>query len=231
MFNRIAPAYDLVNKIGSFGLDGYWRRRLVRRLQRTNASQVLDIACGTGILSWMISQHLKIQVIGLDLAENMLQIAEKRGKSYRQKGSAPIFVKGRAEQLPFDDGSFDAITIAFGLRNFEDRTAALREAFRTLRWGGHLFILDFATPRNRLWRLFFRLYFLHILPLLGQMLSGNREAYRYLPRSVATFPQYEALCGELSDAGFSDVLYRTYTGGVAVCYSGVRPFNQTRICL
>ena len=224
MFNAIAATYDFVNKTGSLGLDGYWRRRLVRRLSMTGARQVLDVACGSGVLSWMIYRRLHIQVTGIDVAASMLHIAEKKRESYRQKEELPIFVEGRAEQLPFDDGSFDAVTIAFGVRNFEDRQAALQEAFRVLRPQGHLFILDFATPRYPVWKFLFRIYFLHILPLWGWIISGNRDAYRYLPRSVDSFPQYEALCTELSDAGFSCLHWIPYTGGVATLYTGVRTY-------
>jgi len=223
MFNNIAANYDIINKISSFGLDGYWRGRLVRNLKRTHACKVLDIACGTGVLSWMIYRKLHLEVTGLDLSSEMLRQAEKkRVRHSHQDVPPPLFIEGCAEKLPFTNLSFDTVTIAFGVRNFENRHEAFQQIYRVLKPGGRLFILDFATPKNRLWSFFFRSYFWYILPLWGYILSGNKNAYRYLPRSVTHFPQYGALCEELSKAGFSMVNYRSYTGGVAVLYSGIR---------
>ncbi|MDR2585882.1 MAG: ubiquinone/menaquinone biosynthesis methyltransferase [Prevotellaceae bacterium] len=222
MFDGIAATYDKVNSIGSLGLDGYWRRRLVARLGQSGAMRVLDAACGTGVLSWMIFSKLKIKVIGLDISTKMLQRAEKRGESQKFSGETPIFIEGRAEELPFDDQSFDAVTIAFGIRNFENRAVALLEVYRVLKRGGSLSILEFATPRNPLWKFIFGIYFFHLLPLLGYVVSGKRNAYRYLPRSVGRFPQYEEFNKEILDVGFSDVGYKAYTGGVAVLYSAIK---------
>ena len=219
MFDGIAHCYDQINRTASFGLDGYWRNRLIAELKRTSPTTVLDLACGTGALSWKICRKLKAQVVGLDLSPNMLQIAKKRGNYGEQ---SPLFLEGLAEQLPFETCRFDAVTIAFGIRNFQDRVTALREVIRVLTPGGRLFILEFATPRNRFWRLIFSAYFWHILPLWGRVLSGNKGAYRYLPLSVQQFPQYEALCQELSDAGFANPYYRPFTGGVTVLYTGTR---------
>jgi demethylmenaquinone methyltransferase/2-methoxy-6-polyprenyl-1,4-benzoquinol methylase len=223
MFNTIAATYDIVNSTGSFGLDGFWRRRLVNSLQKTSARQVLDVACGTGVLSWVIYRKLCVEVTGLDLSVEMLREAEKkRARHSLQSCPAPVFIEGCAETLPFANQSFDAVTIAFGVRNFENRHEAFQQIYRVLRPGGHLFILDFATPKNPIWNFFFRNYFWYILPLLGQVISGNKNAYRYLPRSVTHFPQYQELCAELSKTGFSIVRYHPYTGGVAVLYTGIR---------
>ena len=223
MFNNIAANYDIINKISSFGLDGYWRRRLIRSIKKSNARKVLDIACGTGVLSWMIYRKLHLEVTGLDLSAEMLRQAEKKRVHHSlQHQPPPLFIEGYAEKLPFANLSFDAVTVAFGVRNFENRSDAFQQIYRVLKPGGHLFILDFATPKNRLWSAVFRIYFWYILPLLGRVISGDKNAYLYLPRSVTHFPQYGALCEELSKAGFSMVTYRPYTGGVAVLYTGVR---------
>ena len=232
MFNSIAAAYDIVNKLSSFGLDGYWRRRLVRCLRETNAEQVLDIACGTGVLSRLIYRKLRLEVTGLDLSPQMLQVARIKmsAKAKRQSGCAhckePQFIEGVAEELPFSDQSFDAVTIAFGVRNFENRRNAFEQIYRVLRLDGHLLILEFATPKNRIWYLFFNCYFRHILPFVGRIISGNKSAYRYLPQSVVHFPQYQELCKELADAGFSAVTCHAYTGGVAVLYRGIRTSDK-----
>ena len=219
MFDSIAHRYDQINRTASFGLDGYWRNRLITKLKKAEPATVLDLACGTGVLSWTICRKLKTQVVGLDLSPNMLQIAKKKSRNGEQN---PLFLEGQAEQLPFEACRFDAVTIAFGIRNFQDRATALREAFRVLTSGGSLHILEFAMPRNRVWRFFFTAYFLHVMPLWGHALSGNKTAYRYLSQSVSRFPQYETLCKEMSDAGFSDPHYRALTGGVTVLYTGTR---------
>jgi len=157
------------------------------------------------------------------LSAQMVERArEKRLRHHPHPHPAPAFIQGCAEKLPFANHTFDAITIAFGVRNFENRQVAFAEAFRVLRPGGCLLILEFATPKNRLWRFIFHLYFFHILPLLGYLMSGNKKAYRYLPSSVSVFPQYEALGSELSESGFTRVCYRAYTGGVAVLYMGLK---------
>ena len=223
MFNSIAANYDIINKISSFGLDGYWRGQLIRSIKKSNAHKVLDIACGTGVLSWMIYRKLHLEVTGLDISAKMLRQAEKKRVHHSlQHQPPPLFIEGCAEKLPFANLSFDAVTVSFGVRNFENRHEAFKQIYRVLKSGGHFFILDFATPKNRLWSPIFRIYFWYILPLLGRIISGNKNAYRYLPRSVTHFPQYDALCEELSHAGFSMLNYHSYTGGVAVLYSGVR---------
>ena len=219
MFDSIAHRYDRINSTASFGLDGYWRNRLIAKLKKTEPATVLDLACGTGVLSWKIFRKLKTQVVGLDLSPNMLQKAKKKCKDGEQ---SPLFLEGEAERLPFEACRFDAITIAFGIRNFQDRTIALSEAFRVLTSGGSLHILEFATPRNPIWKFLFTLYFFHIMPLWGRVLSGNKTAYRYLSQSVPLFPQYDALCKEMADAGFSNPHYHALTGGVTVLYSGTR---------
>ena len=223
MFNNIATTYDIVNKVSSLGLDDYWRNKIIQRLKKTNAKQLLDIACGTGAVSWTIYRKLHLEVTGLDLSAQMLHQAEKKRERYAiPNRPTPLFIKGCAELLPFANQTFDAVTITFGVRNFENRAKAFQEIYRVLRPNGHLFILDFATPKNCLWKLFFHTYFWGILPLFGRIVSGDKNAYRYLPRSVVHFPQYQEFCAELSTAGFSMARSHSFTGGVAVLYTGIR---------
>jgi ubiquinone/menaquinone biosynthesis methyltransferases len=217
MFDSIAPVYDHVNRRSSFGLDASWRKSLIKKLPKTGA--VLDLACGTGALSWAIWKRTSLSVIGLDLSPGMLREAQKHSPTQPSK-ALPEFIEGAAEALPFASASFEAVSIAFGIRNVADRQAALQEMLRVLKPGGRLLILEFATPRNRLWRWLFRSYFSCMLPLLGRLASGNKEAYRYLTQSVLHFPQYEVFCRELGAVGFINPDYKAYTGGVAVCYQG-----------
>lgn len=228
MFNSIAHKYDLINRIGSFGLDAFWRRRLVNELKKHQPHNVLDLACGTGALSWLIYRKLKVQVTGLDLSLLMLEIAKTRPRSFLHQAdlpnsTPPLFLKGCAEYLPFEGHSFDAVTIAFGIRNFNNPQKALQESFRVLKPGGLLLILDFASPKNRIWKFFFHIYFRFILPLFGRIVSNNKNAYLYLPQSVSKFPQYHIFCNLISQCGFVDVYHRPFTGGVAVLYSGLSP--------
>jgi len=163
----------------------------------------------------------------------MLAEAEKRNarryseKVSLQKVPLPLFIQGNAEKLPFEDQTFDAVTVAFGVRNFAHRLDAFRQIYRVLKPGGSLLILDFATPGNRIWNFFYGIYFSYIVPLLGRIFSGNRNAYRYLFESVANFPQYQALCNELTQTNFTKVHYHAYTGGVAVLYICMRTFDQS----
>ncbi|MCL1974261.1 MAG: ubiquinone/menaquinone biosynthesis methyltransferase [Bacteroidetes bacterium] len=222
MFNSIAAVYDRVNRITSFGLDGYWRNRLIGILKERGSRQALDIACGTGALSWAINRKLQIPVTGLDLSAQMIHEAEKKkGQKMAPHTSPPVFREGCAEKLPFADQSFDAVTIAFGIRNVEDRAAALSETNRVLKSGGSLLILDFGRPDHPVWRFVFRCYFFGLLPLIGYWVSGNKEAYRYLPRSVDHFPKPADFCRELTASGYSHTSYISYTGGVAILYSGI----------
>ena len=215
MFDSIAPVYDGVNRRSSFGLDSCWRKGLIKKLPKVGA--VLDIACGTGALSWAIWKRTSLSVTGLDLSPGMLLEARKHSPIQPSK-PLPEFIEGTAEALPFAEASFEAISIAFGIRNVADRQTALQEMLRVLKPGSRLLVLEFATPRNRLWRWLFRAYFSCMLPLLGRLVSGNKHAYHYLTQSVLHFPQYEAFCRELEATGFINVKYKAYTGGVAVCY-------------
>ena len=215
MFNSIAAVYDNVNRRSSFGLDASWRRRLIKKLPKTGS--VLDVACGTGALTWAIWKRTSLSVTGLDLSPGMLREALKHCPAQPSK-PLPEFIEGNAQALPFEDEHFEAISMAFGIRNVANRQAALQQMLRVLKPGGRLLILEFASPRNRLWRRLFRAYFSCVLPLLGHWASGNKQAYRYLTQSVLHFPQYEEFCKELGAAGFTELKYKAYTGGVAVCY-------------
>lgn len=222
MFNKIAPKYDLLNRVLSLGIDKIWRARLVKDLiSKANASStsrhqsILDIACGTGDLTIALAKK-GFSVTGADIAGKMLEIAQKKSFTINPK---PEYIIASADDLPFADNYFDAVTIAFGIRNFERRDLALSEIKRVLKKGGYLYILEFATPSNKIWGAIYRLYFLNILPAIGRAVSGDKSAYSYLPESVKAFPQYEKFIAEIDKAGFVSSKYVSLTGGVALLYS------------
>lgn len=217
MFDSIAPVYDSLNHLLSFGIDRSWRRRLVRRVvsfcrQRPGDVRVLDVACGTGDVS--IALHRKgLDVTGVDISANMMDIA-------RKKAPEITFSYGDASALPFGDGTFDAVTIAFGIRNFDKRGQCIRELHRVLKDGGMLAIAEFSIPRNRLWRGVYTMYFKYVLPAVGRIVSRQSYAYTYLPESSFDFPAPGDFLAELSEGGFTDISAESMTGGVAYLYVG-----------
>ncbi len=217
MFDSIAPVYDRLNHLLSFGIDRSWRRRLVRAVSsfcalRGGEVKVLDMACGTGDVSIALRRK-GLDVVGADISENMLALA-------RKKAPGIDFRYGDASELPFADGSFDAVTIAFGIRNFDKRAQCIRELHRVLKDGGMLAIAEFSIPRNRLWRGIYTLYFKNILPAIGRLVSKQAYAYSYLPESSFDFPAPEKFRAELSEGGFRAVTARSMTGGVSYLYIG-----------
>lgn len=217
MFDSIAPVYDRLNHLLSFGIDRSWRRRLVRAVSsfcalRGGEVKVLDMACGTGDVSIALRRK-GLDVVGADISENMLALA-------RKKAPEIDFRYGDASELPFADGSFDAVTIAFGIRNFDKRAQCIRELHRVLKDGGMLAIAEFSIPRNRLWRGIYTLYFKNILPAIGRLVSKQAYAYSYLPESSFDFPAPEKFRAELSEGGFRAVTARSMTGGVSYLYIG-----------
>ena len=222
MFSAIAPTYDLLNRILSLGVDRGWRRALVGRLP-PGSRRVLDLACGTGDVAVAVLRRLPgVRVFGADFSMPMLQgAARKAGRL----GLGPRFPlqNASAEDLPFREGVFDAVTIAFGIRNVVRRERALREMHRVLRPGGVALILDFSLPPNPLVARLYGLYFHRVLPFVGGLVSGNFEAYRYLPRSVEGFPPRRRFAEMMGEQGFSGVSYRDLTQGVVTLYEGRRP--------
>lgn len=219
MFDSIASKYDRMNHGMSLGIDRLWRRRFVRRLAKKlpEKAAVLDLACGTGDLTKALSEK-GCQVTGLDISSEMMAIGREKCRYLSPK---PNFVLGSAEQIPFPDDTFDAVTIAFGLRNFDHRARCLAEIRRVLKPGGQLAVLEFAVPRNRHWNKIYLFYFKNILPLIGRLV-GSADAYGYLVDSVLAFPRYEALCDEFRRAGFLFPRYKPYTGGIACAYFTTR---------
>jgi demethylmenaquinone methyltransferase/2-methoxy-6-polyprenyl-1,4-benzoquinol methylase len=217
MFAGIAGRYDLLNHLLSGNVDKRWRRLVARELQGSlrEGARVLDVACGTGDLSMVLADAGRARVIGLDFCRPMLEVA--RGKT----GRVP-FVEGDALKLPFADESFEAVTIAFGLRNLAGVGEGLAELRRVLKPGGRAAILEFSTPVVPGFRTLFRFYFTRVLPRVGGWVSGSRGAYEYLPDSVSKFPDQKRLAALMREAGFADVGYRNLTGGIAALHTGAR---------
>jgi demethylmenaquinone methyltransferase/2-methoxy-6-polyprenyl-1,4-benzoquinol methylase len=209
MFDRIAPVYDAMNRVMTAGLDRRWRRITIDETVR-EGDRVLDACCGTGDLA--IGARVRgAEVVGLDFSERMLERA-------RRKEPAIEWVHGDVLALPFDDASFDAATVGFGVRNVEDLEAGLKELRRVLRPGGRLGILEITTPRGPL-APFYRVWFDRVVPLLGRALPGG-DAYTYLPASVRRFPGPEALAALLGQTGFGDVRYRLFAGSIVALHVG-----------
>ncbi len=207
MFDRIAPVYDAMNHVMTAGLDRRWRRITIDETVQAD-DRVLDACCGTGDLA-IVARSRGADVVGLDFSERMLERA-------RRKEPQIDWVRGDVLALPFDEGSFDAVTVGFGVRNVEDLEAGLRELRRVLRLGGRLGILEITTPRGRL-APFYRVWFDRIVPLLGKVLPGG-AAYTYLPASVRRFPGPDDLAALLERTGFADVRYRLFAGGIVALH-------------
>ena len=210
MFDRIAPVYDLMNRLMTAGLDGKWRRLTAEAVVRRD-DRVLDACCGTGDLA-LAAERAGGRVVGLDFSEQMLERA-------RLKSSTIDWVQGDLLALPFTDGSFDAATVGFGVRNVDDLAAAFRELRRVLRPGGRLGVLEITRPVG-VARPFFRLWFDVLVPLAGKVVPGGK-AYTYLPASVRRFPGPEDLKAVIEQAGFGEVEYRRLGGGIVALHTAV----------
>jgi len=219
MFSGIAKRYDLLNHLLSGNVDKRWRRIVATRVREklSGSARVLDVACGTGDLALTLFENTGARVVGTDFCRPMLKIAAD--KTARR---IPL-IEGDALDLPFRDGSFEAVTIAFGLRNLASVEGGLAELRRVLKPGGWVAVLEFSRPANALLRPVFGLYFTKVLPLMGGLISGSRYAYSYLPASVQKFPDQRQLSLLMQRAGFDQVQFENLTGGIAALHMGRRP--------
>ena len=220
MFDRISGVYDRMNRVMTAGLDRTWRRRAADRAGLEPGDRVLDLCCGTGDLAIEVAGRVgpSGEVVGADFSEPMLEIA--REKEPGEGEAAVSFVNADALELPFEDYSFDALTIGFGARNLADLDRGLDEMKRVLRPGGRLVILEITQPRRQPLKGFFALWFDRIVPLIGRF-AGDSAAYSYLPDSVRSFPAADALADRLVDAGFDQVRWTVMAGGIIAIHSGV----------
>lgn len=210
MFDAIAPRYEVLNKIMTFGLDARWRRRAVLDLRLPVTSLVLDVAAGTGDFTRELSRQ-GLRAVATDLSFGMLNAGR----------DMPVRVQADAMTLPFRTGSFDAVTCGYALRNVSDLQTTLNEMSRVVRPGGRVSLLEVAEPAGGLWRALFRLWFRHAVPLIGGVFS-DRRAYAYLPRSTAYLPDADAIVAMMNHAGFSAVNHRLLMGGLSQQFVGTR---------
>lgn len=220
MFSGIAKKYDFLNHFLSVNIDKRWRRLVRRKLTDVldnSDALVLDVACGTGDLAIELQSHAQAKIVGTDFCRPMLEIAKE--KNPKNDLTIP-YIEGDALNLSFADESFDAVTIAFGLRNVANWLDGLKELRRVLKKGGKLAILEFTTPPIPGFKQLFNLYFTQILPRIGGAVSGSRDAYEYLPDSVARFPDQKKLAAMMREIGFEKVEYQNLTGGIAAIHIG-----------
>ncbi len=220
MFDTIAPRYDLLNRLLSFGIDRRWRRYAVAQLDIPKGGRALDIATGTCDVALEIAGNTdpSVTIVGEDFTQGMLVHGQKK-LDLSPLGQRITLVNAPCEAIPHPDESFDAITIAFGIRNVVDREQGLREMVRVLKPGGRAVILEFSNPRSRVFRSLYYFYFRHLLPAIGGLFS-QRSAYQYLPDSVLEFPAQEKFCEMMKDAGFSRVDFSDLTFGISTVYVG-----------
>ena len=224
IFDQIAPRYDLLNRVLSLGLDVRWRRRLGGFLPETPHIRLLDLATGTADVPLILMQHVTRvdSASGIDMSQKMLDIGQRK---VRAKGlESKIELRhGDAAAIPYPEENFDALTIAFGIRNLPDIHNALQEMKRVLRPGGRALILEFSLPTNRLIRPLYLVYLRHLVPLIGYIISGHYRAYRYLNRTIETFPYGKDFCALMEEAGFGNVRANTLMFGIASIYQGDKP--------
>ena len=230
MFDNIAPTYDKLNHIMSLNVDKLWRRHALKEIVDGTPQRILDVACGTGDSTISIARAAAegTKVTGADISEGMMALVMEKAEKAGVGDRIDLQVAD-GEALPYEDGTFDRVTCAFGIRNFEHKERGLAEFQRVLRPGGKAVILELSVPQNKVIRWFYDLYFLHILPWVGGAISGDKAAYRYLPASVHHFPAPKDFCALMESAGFRSVRCRTFTLGLCRMFVGVRRFALSAI--
>ncbi len=220
MFDNIAPKYDFLNHFLSMHIDKIWRRKAIKILKKSEPQKILDIATGTGDFAIEINRMLKPElIIGIDISKGMLEKGiEKINK--RKLDKVIQFQEGDSENIDFPNNSFDAVTVAFGVRNFENLEKGLNEMFRVLKTGGELIILEFSTPQKFPGKQFYSFYLKRVLPFIGRFFSKDNRAYSYLPESVKAFPFGGEFVSKLKDSGFRNCFFRKLSLGISTIYYG-----------
>lgn len=225
MFSSIAHKYDFLNKLLSAGRDKRWRKAAVDELPLDKGGKFLDVATGTGDIAICLlngARKADVKVVGVDFSEGMLELGREKVRKNGLEGRIELR-SGDATSLPFEDSLFQGAIVAFGLRNFSDMEKGMKEMLRVVAPGGRVVILEFTNPRNPLFRRMYYFYFRNVLPLLGGIISGNRDAYKYLPNSVLDFPAPARLKATMEKCGMQKVRYKLLTFGIVALHVGEKP--------
>ena len=221
IFSSIAKKYERFNAVSSFGAYKAWLAGMMRQAPIGTHADVLDIAGGTGDVTFTVAHPRHIQCT--DLVNEMLDVARMHYADGKAEGVPVDFEVVDAQHIPYDDCSYDAITMAYGIRNMPERDQALSEMFRVLRPGGALVCLEFSTPPNAVWRALYGFYLKHLIPFWGGLITGDREGFVYLSRSIKAFPDQQGLATMMEKAGFENVTWKNYTGGIAAVHVATKP--------
>lgn len=218
IFDDIAGTYDLLNRLLSFRIDVYWRNQLLKHLPKQDSLEVVDLATGTADLALTLAKDHKVnKVLGLDLSKEMIAIGKQKVTKSHQEKIIHLDI-GDATNLELPDQSYDLVTISFGIRNFSDPKKSLDEIYRILRTNGRLLILEFSLPKNFFIRQIYFFYFRNLLPWIGNIISGHKDAYTYLNQSVEHFPYGERFAEMVSSSGFKNVHFKTLSFGISTLY-------------
>ncbi len=221
MFDNISHRYDFLNHFLSLGIDKAWRKKAVGLLKPLQPKQLLDVATGTGDFALQAQSLKPDMTIGVDISEGMLEVGRRKVTAKKLDGSVSL-VYGDSENLPFEENKFDAVTVAFGVRNFENLERGLAEIFRVLRTGGTVVVLEFSRPKKFPFKQVYNFYFKFILPKIGRLVSSDKAAYTYLPESVEAFPDGEDFLSILHQVGFKNTQCKPLTFGISSIYIGTK---------
>lgn len=221
MFDNISERYDFLNHFLSLGIDKIWRKKVRRHVAATGALQILDVATGTADLAIELTKIPNAKIIGIDISRGMLDRGDVKIERLQLEKRIQL-QQADSENLPFEDETFDAITVSFGVRNFENLESGMKEMLRVLKPGGMLAVLEFSKPRNWFFSAVYWFYFKYILPTLGRLISKDATAYTYLPESVAAFPEGEKFADLAKSFGYSDVKFKGLTFGISTLYRCVK---------
>lgn len=223
MFNNIAPAYDFMNRAMTLGVDKSWRKHTVKTVAATNPSTILDVATGTGDLAIALAEASpEAKITGVDLSEGMLDIGRQKVASKGLENRVELR-SANCLNLPFADDSFDAVTVAFGVRNFENLARGYDEMFRVIKPGGMICVLELSTPVNPIVKPFYKFYTRGVIPTVGRIVAGDSRAYTYLPESIAAVAQGDEMLELMRASGFEACRYRRFTFGVCTFYMARKP--------
>lgn len=221
MFNNISGRYDFLNHFLSLGIDIRWRKKAIKFLKPFQPKTILDVATGTGDFAFEALALNPEKITGIDISEGMLSVGKKKVTAAGMDGKIELTF-GDSENLPFPDNSFDAVIVAFGVRNFENLDKGLSEIHRVIKSGGHIVVLEFSKPSRTPWKQLYQFYFRYILPVIGRIVSKDRSAYTYLPESVQAFPDGDRFLDHLKHVGFSKAECEPLTFGISSLYTAAK---------